>query len=310
MFPSRGCCHGVFLLAHAARQRDRPSIEAWVDAARNRATFMSKALDLHRIASGLLKLGLADIKQTVVLRHGLDELSTRADTPTLVAIARLLLQLSPPNWLRFVVRDGQVVREYAPTEEIEALSWIGSDLDELLLDVYSVGVPDSALLSAMGEAAELLIVAALSHAGSTPMQVSKLSASYGYDIECLSRPPDRIEVKAASQLSQNRFHISRNEFDKSSQYAKEWRLVQVVFTGAAFVTDRITQSHVAVVRQLKETVLSAVVPRDTAYFRWSESAEITTTIDDWIESPITLDPAFSVPGFLRSSTGSALTPGK
>lgn len=303
MLPSRGCCHGVFLLGHAARHRVRHSVDEWIQAARNRSTFMSRALQLDDIAKGLLKLDLASARGQVVLGDALDGLSERADRPTFLAIARVLFRASPPSWLRFVIRDGQVAREYVPTEDLERLSWMEPELDEVLLDAHGTlsAHEDEGFLKAMGDVAELFIMAALEHAGACPLHVSRLSDSYGYDIECASGSVDRIEVKAASQSSQLNFHISRNEFEKSSQYGREWRLVQVVFSNKAFVSERLDVSHIDIVRELRHGVLQELVPTDTEAFRWMKSARISTSLDFWRTADVTLDPGYSTDGFQRAA---------
>ena len=143
----------------------------------------------------------------------------------------------------------------------------------------------------------LFVLAALARAGASPLHVSKLSDSYGYDIECSGVTVNRIEVKAASQTSQSKFHISRNEFEKSLHYGRQWRLLQVVFTNTAFVSDRLDSSHIASVRELRYGVLQELVPVDTQAFKWTESAQITTGSEVWGAPDIELDPDFHIAGF-------------
>ena len=262
---------------------------------------MSRALQLDAIAEGLLKLGLAKTQGSVSLGDGLDRLSEQADRPTLVAIARVLLQASPPSWLRFVVRNGQVIREYMPSEDLENLAWIEPELDELLLDSHEVVATreDDGFLKAMGNAAELFVFSALKYSGANPLHVARLSDGYGYDIECPGKKIDRIEVKAASRVSQEKFHISRNEFEKSSRYGLGWRLIQVVFSSEAFVSERLNASHVENVRELRHGLLQDLVPDDTKSFKWMDSAKISTTPEAWRSIQLPLDPHFSIEGFMR-----------
>jgi hypothetical protein len=264
---------------------------------------MSRALQLDDIAEGLLRLGLVSAHGRIVLCDALEGLSEQADRPTLLAIARVLLRASPPSWLRFVLRDGQVAREYVPTEDLESLVWMEPELDQVLLDACGAVFEqdDEAFLKAMGNVAELFVMAALKRAGACPLHVSKLSDSYGYDIECEGKTVDRIEVKAASQSSQLHFHISRNEFEKSSQYGREWRLVQVVFSNKAFVSERLDASHIDIVRELRHGVLQELVPTDTEAFRWMKSARISTNLDFWRTADVTLDPGYSTDGFQRAA---------
>jgi hypothetical protein len=259
---------------------------------------MSRALQLEDMAKGLLKHGLARMEGHICLAERLTGFSLQADKPTLIAIARLLFQASPPSWLRFVVRDGHVAREYMPTEDLENLAWIEPELDQMLLDTYGiVSARDDLFLKAMGDAAELFVLAALARKGANPLHVSKLSDSYGYDIECSGATANRIEVKAASHVSQSKFHITRNEFEKSSHYGREWRLLQVVFANAAFVSEFLNSSHIAIVRELRYGILQDLVPVDTPAFKWTESALITTRPEVWGSAAIELDPDFRIAGF-------------
>lgn len=302
VFPSQGCCHGVFLLGYTAKLKEWQSIDDWVQAARNRLTFMSKALDLDHIAKRMLSLGLAIFQDHVELDHSLELVLDQADKPTLQAIAKLLLKASPPSWLWFTVHEGRVAREYVPTSDLDNLVWMDPDLDTVLIDVYDTiaNREENHFRKAMGDAAELFVLAALRQTGAKPLHVSRLSDSYGYDIECREARIDRIEVKAASQTSLESFHISRNEFEKSSGHGLEWRLVQIVFSTQAFVADRLQSSHIIAIRQLRHGALQELVPIDTPSFKWSESAQIFPPTDTWEPANISLDPSFSTAGFRHS----------
>lgn len=260
---------------------------------------MAHALDLDRIASGLIQLGLVSLRDQVVLDDALAELSDQADRSTLMAIARILFLHAPPFWMTLAVSNGRVSREYIPTGDLEDLQWIEPELDQFLIDIYS-SVPtrkQDAFAKRLGDAAELFVVAGLKKAGANPVHVAKLSDAYGYDIECLAEHTDRIEVKAASGNTLGCFHLSRNEFDKSAFYAKEWRLVQVVFSNRAFVADQLDASHIDEIRELRFGALQKLVVPDTPAFRWTESAVITPSQDAWHSARIELDPAFVTNGF-------------
>ena len=278
MLPSRGDCHGVFLLSHAARVKERKSVDDWVQAARERSSFMARALRLEEIARGMLDFGLAIFTDRIALASSLDGLSESADAPTLRAIARLLLRAAPPSWIWFMVQDGHITKEYVPKSDLQRLTWIEPELDQMLIDAFGAIVirHDDAFLKAMGNAAELMILAAIRRAGGNPLHVSSLSDAYGYDIECPGAKTERIEVKAASMATLSRFHISRNEFDKSSLYGPEWRLVLK------------TAHHGA---------LQELVPKDTPSFQWTESAQISPTSHAWNLFEVALDPDFFTPGF-------------
>lgn len=299
MLPSRGCCHGVFLLCHAARLKKRSSLADWTCAARDRATFMSRALDLEEIAIRLLDLKLVAVEGDVILADSLEGLSERADVSTLRAIAHILLKAAPPTWLWSAVHEGEIATEYVPASDLQNLAWLGTGLDELLLDVYAslVKPNNERFLKAMGDAAELVVMAALRKMGNHPLHVALLSDSYGYDIECLGSNTDRIEVKAASEKSMDRFHITRNEYEKSTRYGHEWRLVQVVFSRDAFLAARIDASHVKLVRELNHGALQELVPKDTTGFKWTSTAQIFPPESAWYPADLSLDPAFSITGF-------------
>lgn len=299
VLPSRGCCHGVFLLGHAARLKEGRSVADWTQAARERSTFMSRALQLDDIAQEMLNLGLAYCRDGVRLANSLHGLSDCADNPTFLAIARLLLKTAPPSWIWFAVSDGQVTREYVPASDLDKLAWIGPELDQMLLDVFDsiVTREDDDFRKAMGDAAELMVLAALRRSGANPLHVSRIADSYGYDIECAGQRIDRIEVKAAGPGSKTNFYISRNEFEKCAYFGPEWRLVQVIFSGEAFLADFLDATHVETVRELRHGVLGELVPKDTPSFRWTESAQISPPGDTWLPFVLALDPDFKTQGF-------------
>jgi hypothetical protein len=299
MLPSQGCCHGVFLLCHAARLAQRRNPVEWVNAARSRSTFMAFALNLDELARDLIRLRLAILSDYVTISESLLNLSFCADRATLMSIAHLLLIASPPSWLEIVIQNGEVSREYIPSKDMDTLFWIGSDLDRFLLDAYAARLASNqtALLKRMGDTAELIVFHALKFSGARPVHVAKISDSYGYDIECQGSTIDRVEVKASSSNTQKRFHISRNEYEKSIYYGDEWRLVQIVFSNSAFITKKINQSHIESIIELRIGTLQKLVPPDTAAFRWTESAVITAPDDAWNLGQLTLEPNFSIDGF-------------
>lgn len=303
MLPSRGQCHGVFLLCRVAQLRHRRDLDEWISAARAQSTFMAHALDFERIASGLIENGLASLLDRVVVNAIFSGLSDQADRTTLLAIARILIQRNPPFWLNVAVNNLGVSREYIPSKALEQLQWIEPGLDQFLIDIQaSTPIPgQDALRERIGEVAELFILAALEYGGANPVHVSKLSDSYGYDIECRGENIDRVEVKAASVNTQECFHLSRNEFDKSVVYAERWKLIQVVFSNRAFVENHLDVTHVELIRQLRSGALRQLVPSDTKAFRWTESALITVPQDMWVHSHIQLDPDFVTAGFFNPS---------
>ena len=303
MIPSRGRCHGVLLLCHAARLGARRGYIEWIEAARCRPTFMAGALNLDQIARDLVQLRLAFLlPEGVIVDPALAELSSQADPATLLAIARVLISKAPPFWLTLAIQDRRVLREYIPQDALEELSWIEPNLDEFLISLHlssASAVRENAFNKWLGDAAELFVFSALNKAHAAPIHVAKISDAYGYDIECTGSCTDKIEVKAASCNTQNRFYISRNEFDKSQIYGVEWRIIQVVFANRAFVDRQISASHIHAVRQLSAATLTELVPKDTLCFRWTESALITVPALSWAPVDLVLDEDFIIEGFRR-----------
>jgi len=138
-----------------------------------------------------------------------------------------------------------------------------------------------------------VVLAAKTLQGAQPIHVAAFSDVYGYDIECRLPATERIEVKAASENTRHRFHLSRNEYDKSRFFGAEWRLVQVVFSTRAFIAERITAYDIAEVLELDSAALSALIPPDTKAFRWAESAEISAPIEAWRRADLSWTPISS-----------------
>ena len=264
---------------------------------------MAGALNFDAIAAYLIELGLAARRHDrIVVDSSLCELSRCADRATLVAIAAILLSKSPPAWLPIAVGDKRIHREYIPSDDLEDLGWIDPELDDFLLDVgAAIQRPaDDAFAKRLGDAAELFLLAAFQLAGARPIHVARVSDAYGYDIECRGAAADRVEVKAAGGNTRGSFHISRNEFDKSVAYGREWRLIQLTFTNRAFIDDELDISHVESVRELQFGTLLDLIPADTQSFRWTESALITVPDARWRSLDLALDPTFVTRGLRRA----------
>ncbi|WP_198167214.1 DUF3883 domain-containing protein [Microbispora sp. ATCC PTA-5024] len=223
---------------------------------------------------------------------------------TLQDVARILLAAAPPPWLRLAVSAGSVTRAYIPAEDLRALLWLEPELDRILLDAYAQldQQDQEEIRKRVGDAAELVVLAALQRAGHRPARVSQISDSYGYDIEVRGTSIDRIEVKAAGPTTRGTFHLTRNEYAKSLQHGQQWRLVQVVFSSAAFVADELNTSHVEGVFQLAAGTLQKVVPPDTPQFAWEGSALLSPPDTAWCSPGLVLDPDFKCPG-IRSAAG-------
>lgn len=304
MIPSRGRCHGIFLLCHSARLGSRVSVKDWVESARSRRTFLANALDLEQLANVLLELGFASTSSNGInIDSALSSLSERADHETFLAIARLIIAKSPPFWLSLAVQEKNVHREYIPKEDYDDLEWIEPGLEKFLLgvDVSLEARNNDAYLKQLGDAAEILIFSCLQYIGFKPIHVAKFSDAFGYDIEYLDNDGEtiRLEIKAASLKTQGNFYLSRNEFDKSRLYGKDWRLIQVTFSNSAFFANEINCSHVEFVRELEAGVLDEIIPDDSKNFRWDKSAFISPNVEKWRTLKLALNPSFVTSGFKK-----------
>lgn len=295
MLPTHGAASGVFLLANAAKYSNHQDVVAWTSTARSRSSFMAGALNLDGCAAGILRLGLAQVSDTLQLDPALSALSEQADRPTLVAISSLLLGLKPPPWMPLAVRDGVVCREYIPTDDLRDLEWLEPHLDQLLVEVAErlAGSHVEPLREALGRAGELVVLASAVKAGFVALHVADVSDSYGYDIEVHGPSNLRLEVKSTTSTRKGTFHLSRNEFNKCRQYGHEWRLVQVTFDSSVFTDDSISASHILAISELAGRELIELIPPDSAAFRWTESSLIQPPIDLWKPS------ALQVPATLR-----------
>jgi hypothetical protein len=263
---------------------------------------MAGALDFDVIAAELILVGLASCyDDRMIVDPALLELSKFADRATLVAIAATLISKSPPVWLPLAVGNQKVNREFIPTKDLEDLDWIEPALDQFLLSANSLPRRrlDASFAKRLGDVAELFLLAAFDSAGARPVHVAKVSDAFGYDIECRGIQIDRVEVKAASSRTRGSFYISRNEFDKSQIYGKEWSLIQLTFSNLAFVDDELNISHIESLRELSSEALGELIPSDTEIFRWTESALMDVPDRYWNPVNIELDPNFVTKGVRR-----------
>lgn len=300
LLPRHGFVFGVFLLARAARIRPRRGIAEWVEAARSPRSFLAAEVDLTRPVEALLRLRLAwSTDDGIAVDPRLLRFSDSADRATMEGVARLLLASDPPLWLTIAVTTSEVAREYIPDEDLTALRWLEPRLDDVLRGARAdlAEAAHEPLRKAIGDAAELFVLAALRRTGAQVLHVARISDRYGYDIEVREPVVRRIEVKAAGATTRGTFHLTRNEFDKSRLHTDEWRLLQVVFTGSALIADRLDSSHVAGVFELTHDALSSLVPPDSPTFAWNESALITAPPEAWRPAQLEIDPTFTAPGF-------------
>ena len=295
--PSRGRCHAAFLLAYSIRLKPAATREAWIAAARDRATIMAAATDIPGTAQILLAAELARVDGAVVLDERLLQVSERADHRSLVAIARLLLTRFPPGWIVSAVLDGEFRSEYVPDADLQRLAWLGPDLEAIVLSVHHAitSASDAKLRKHMGDAGELAVVSALERVGITPNRVSLVSDAYGYDIEYQSgQDLHRLEVKACVRGTADRVIVSRNENDKAAAFGSSWRLIQVCFATRIVLRKRATCADVHFIRELPASLLVSLAPPSMDGFRWLESAEFRPPHDSWNESHLRVAADFHV----------------
>lgn len=300
MVPSHGTTYAVFLLCHAARLSPRRNVDDWVRAARAQGSYLAAATDLATPARCLLAGGLAAQAQSIVLAPALAGVSGKADRVTLCNIARVLLVTDPPAWLRIAVSPNGVAREYIPTADLRALQWLDPELDTLLLDVHrEVSEPrDLEMRKRIGDAAELVVMAALRTSGHKPTHVALISDAFGYDIEISIPRKRRIEVKGCGTTSRGSFHLTRNEYEKCKLYGDEWALMQVVFASDAFVVPKIRPAHIIGIFEVRAAHVASAVPPDTPEFVWADSAVVTPSFQRWRCSTESLAEDFELPGLM------------
>jgi len=300
LFPRHGVCYGALLLSHVAMVSRRTGVDDWVHAARQHGSLLAAAIDLNTPAELLLAGGFASlVKGFVEVSPRLGAIVSGDQTLALRSVAVVLLSAQPPVWLRLAVREGEVCREYIPAKDLVALSWLGSDLDVVLVEACMLIDEDhrSDLSKEIGDAAEEFVLAALMHMGMRALHVARVSDRYGYDIEVHAAEPRRLEVKAAGPRTVERFFLSRHEFETSLRWSDSWSVVQVIFAESAFVADRLTAAHVRAIRELPAAAVRSLIPPDTSTFRWQEAALLTPPAGAWTPSELVLDPGFARPGF-------------
>jgi hypothetical protein len=296
MIPSQGACHAVFLLTRVAHLRRCPTVADWIERARNLSTFMAGALNLERVAYWILDRRLASTSPFVATVPELDCMWERADRPTLVAIARLLLETEMPAWLSAAGNDDGIALEYIPQDDMTALRWLRGDLDHVLRHVYQkLDAEGRDFRDVIGHAAEVFVLESRRKQGVAAVHVSQLSDSFGYDIECTGpQGIERIEVKAAVPKTSGGFFVTRNEYEKAGRYSDTWKLVQLVFSSGVALRKILTSKDIEAAQFLSARELCEMVPPDTRRFAWTESARVRPDHSSWQPFELTLDPAFAV----------------
>ena len=214
-----------------------------------------------------------------------------------MAIARLLLEQAPPQWLLAAV-DGKVREELIPSADLQGLDWLRPELNQILIDT-ALELQDNSdsIALGLGRAAELVIFSALDAIDdASPVHVSEISDRFGYDIETSIGPATRWEVKGSTTNTSDSFHLSRNEFETCRRFPDEWRLVQVEFGPSVLTSDSVARSHVSLIRELRSGVLADIAPMETGAFRWETSALITPPASAWSESLLIVPDDFRIAG--------------
>jgi hypothetical protein len=277
MLPTHGSVTSVFHLANALRFGSQPDFASWVAAARARVAYLAAALDHEARARYLVENHLVSAAPEIIATERLLAISARADRATKLAIAAIILEQTPPPWLKVAVVGRSVHFEIIPSADLEALSWIGDDLEQLLIDAAGSDLPTQDITRlGVGRAAELVVLGALAARGEHPLHVSEISDGYGYDIESTENGRTRrLEVKGCTGSTSASFHLSRNEFEKSRVFGPEWVVVQVSFADAVLISEEVRPWHVLGIRELSSADVMEMVPPDPEEFRWETSALLT-----------------------------------
>lgn len=292
--PTKGQCHAVFLLVHVAFLGQWCGRDRWVAAARQRTAIAAQSYDLEAVSEALIDWGLAKLDPFASVTRPLSTLGEVADYPTLRAIAGVLLRKRPPVWLRVAVVDSVLRRELIPSSDLNALLWLGDDLEAVLISVFKdvCEAADDELATALGRAGELVVLNALENAGRRPRHVSLVSDAFGYDIECAERQQiEGFEVKTSVARTASRFHLSRNEFDVSKRMNDRWKIIQVVFSSQVVASGKVKSDDVEIIRELPASAIHQIAPAETQ-FKWTESAIFMPTEDLWVPSGLTVSEQF------------------
>jgi hypothetical protein len=282
MLPTRGTCHGVLLLAHAARSGIRRSFDEWISFAKDAPTFMAAALDLNAIGRAMCKFGMANLDAgSVELCRPLLLLDDTVTDEALTVIAFLLLRVNNPPWLNAAVANGKFLPEFVPSSDFKAIDWLGDNLNLFAASAVHSSEDDDAFRSWLGMVGESLIVAIERSAGSSVRHVSLISDRFGYDVESVSGRSCRLEVKTSVVGSAHRLFLTRHEVDSAVRFGCEWLLVQVILAPEALIADHVTRHHVHKVRMLNSPHLVNAMPTDSRHCRWVDTVELRTECLKW-----------------------------
>jgi hypothetical protein len=243
---------------------------------------MAAAINLDAVAHGMCECGLASVDGgRVVLHQRLAALDAAATDEVLRTIASLLLEVGGPAWLHASMATGRFCPELAPSADLNALGWLGEDLEPLLAGVKRQDEQDDAFRTWLGSVGESLIVATERHMGALVRHVSLISDHFGYDVESVRGSRHRLEVKTSVVGTEHRLFLTRNEITSAGRYAGEWFLVQVILKPEALTAASLTRDLVHSIRQLTGSSVIEVLPRDSEHCRWVETVELATPNLNW-----------------------------
>jgi len=297
--PRRGLCHSVFLLTYTAQSKNRLTLTEWVAAARRIPTFMAGALAIDSAAQMLIEDGLASVdSKGVRVDDRLVEAGDEANTETLATIAAILLGVRPPPWFRTAVRRGSVAPEFIPTEDEESLRWLDNLRDPILLGLAARNEKDDSFRVWLGSLGERLVVDSERNQNRRVVHASRISDSFGYDIETEDGHSSwLLEVKTCLSSNKEHFYISKNEANRAHELAARWKLVQIVLDSTVTTGADVTVEHFVSARFLTADQLIGLLPKDTDTGLWIESARIAPPSSAWADWIVDVPPAWSYPGF-------------
>ena len=289
LLPSRGRCHAVFLLAHSARLSEFENPEKWIDNANERLTLMASSLDLRGPAKWLVERELVTTAPVVKLSKELEKLSFEANETTLVAIASLLLRHAPPPWLKMSVIDHGFHPSLVPTDDLVDLSWLGDELEPIIIGVLNQLQPpsDDLLRKQLGDAGEQIVVSALEREMLKPQHVALISDSYGFDIRYYQGGTEwKVEVKTCVPATRSKFYLSRNEFHTACRHPNSWKLVQVNLSSSTLINRRIKKQDILQIRELLAPKLISLAPKTSNEFDWIDTALFCPNAECWGDSDL------------------------
>jgi hypothetical protein len=198
-----------------------------------------------------------------------------------MAIASLLLGVTNPSWLHASMTTGHFCPELVPSAELNALGWLGEDIEPLLAGVKRHDEKGDAFRTWLGTVGESLVVAMERDIGASVRHVSLISDHFGYDVESIRSGRRRFEVKTSVVGTEHRLFLTRNEVTSAARYAREWFVIQVILRPEALTAPNLTRRHVDKIRQLSSSSLIEVLPQDSKHCRWVETVELVTTQLNW-----------------------------